>query len=61
MVTHLQAHFCQISLGTQIQIEVSIQCLPHSYNYFFPIRILLNFERISKDLPIALEILVGFD
>ena len=24
MVTHLQAHFCQISLGTQIQVEVSI-------------------------------------
>ena len=23
MVTHLQAHFCQISLGTQIHIEVS--------------------------------------
>ena len=24
MLTHLQAHMCQISLGTQIKIEVSI-------------------------------------
>ena len=24
MVTHVQAHFCQISLGTQIAIEVCI-------------------------------------
>ena len=33
MVTQLQAHMCQISLGTQIRIEVSIYLTEFFNNY----------------------------
>ena len=46
MVTQLQAHMCQISLGTQIRIEVSMILLNSSR--------IINSEQLNSGMQIAL-------
>ena len=62
MVTHLQAHFCQISLGTQIQVEVSILwyllelCMPIWYSTDF-CKNLRRFAHNTRNLRSSFSVL----
>ena len=54
MVTHLQAHFCQISLGTQIQVEVSIlwYLLELFLPIWYPTDFCKNFQKFAHSIEI---------
>ena len=55
MVTHLQAHFCQISLGTQIQVEVSIlwYLLELFLPIWYPTDFYKNYQRFARSTRIC--------